>query len=252
MEIEVYTHSRCAECTILLQFLRERNLLDKVRVIDTEKYPFLALEKGVLSTPSIFVDGKLLYAGVVDFGELEEILVKGEVRTTDVQINELIDRLMNGVVNSFAMTDWLFLNPDPDALMDQKDFVLAVTGLIKDPKRDEKLNSLHTDVRKNWNGILEAWKIKMMKNIASNFVREIYWLYERKIPKEEVESMYPLEVFAHWMMVRGGAVGRVGLRIMPLSDTSTLSRIAEVYEYLTANYDQILDRIASSEAGQHH
>lgn len=72
----------------------------------------------------------------------------------------------------------------------------------------------------------------MKRNISSNFIREMYWLYQRKLSKEEVSSKYPLEVFAHWLMVRGGALGRVGLRIYPLSDSAVLSRISEVYLYV--------------------
>ncbi|TRM91187.1 thioredoxin, partial [Sulfolobus sp. A20-N-G8] len=71
MKVEVFTHKNCIECNILLEYLENKGLLGKVQIIDTELYPFIAFERGVISTPSIFVDGKLIYAGNVDLEEFE-------------------------------------------------------------------------------------------------------------------------------------------------------------------------------------
>jgi len=83
----------------------------------------------------------------------------------------------------------------------------------------------------------------MKRVISSNFIRELYWLYEKKLEKEYVMSKYPIEVFAHWLMVRGGAVGRVGLRIHSLSEKEIITRISEVYIYLFNNYDSLWDKV---------
>ncbi|MEM1626807.1 MAG: thioredoxin family protein [Sulfolobaceae archaeon] len=239
-KVEIFIHRNCVDCNILLDWLEQKNLLGKVQVIDTELYPFLALERGVLSTPSIFVDGKLYFAGVVDYDELERIL---EFDTVPVKSNldkeKLVEKLMEGITNSFAVTAWIYVNRDFDALFAQKEFIMAITGLVNSSNSEELYNYLRTIMLKEGEKYLEKWKDVMIRRIATNFVRELYWLYNRKIDAEEVKRKYPLETFAHWLMIRGGAVGRVGLRIHSLSNVNVLSRIAEVYDYLFKNYDEL-------------
>ncbi|BFH72680.1 thioredoxin family protein [Sulfurisphaera javensis] len=244
MKVEIFTHRNCIECNFLIEYLEKNGLLSKVTIIDTELYPFLAFERGVISTPSIFVNGKLVFAGLVDYDELTKIL-SGESVSVNVNKDELLDKLMLGIINSFAATAWLYVNKDFDALMAQKDFVTAVTGLalVNEKESEELYNYLRNVIIKEGETYFEKWKDKMKRVISSNFIRELYWLYEKKLEKSEVLSKYPLEVFAHWLMVRGGAVGRVGLRIHPLSEKEVIMRISEVYMYLFDNYDNLWDKV---------
>ncbi|MEM3856013.1 MAG: thioredoxin family protein [Saccharolobus sp.] len=240
MKVEIFTHKNCTECNLLLEYLDNRGLLSKVQIIDTELYPFIAFERGVISTPSVFVDGKLVYAGKVNFEEFERIL-NGEKILKKIDKNELVDKLMNGIVESFAATAWLYINRDFDSFMAQKDFVIAVTGIVFLDKNEaeEYYNYLRNIMIKEGENYIEKWKPKILRNIASNFIRELFWLYEKKLSKETVMQRYPIEVFSHWLMVRGGAVGRVGLRIHPLSDTIIMERVLEAYNYMLSNYDEI-------------
>ncbi len=247
MKVEVFTHRNCTECHILLDYLKEKGLIDKVDVIDTEKYPFLAFERGVISTPSVFVDGNLIFAGKVDFDELEDIL-KGNNVTSSVQESQLLEKLMEGIVDSFAATAWIYVNGNLSLFVEQKDFVMAVTGIAIDDRREQLYLRIVEDVKENGDVLLEKWKEKMVRNITSNFVRELYWLYGRKLEKEDVARVYPLEVFSHWLMIRGGAVGRVGLRIYPLSDKKVISRISEAYLYLFNNYDSLWEKVINEQS----
>jgi predicted thioredoxin/glutaredoxin len=247
MKIEIFTHRNCIECNILIEWLERKNLLSKVQIIDTELYPFLAAERGVLSTPSVFIDGKLIYAGVVDYEEFERILEENKIILKIIDKEELVNKLMNGIVNSFAVTAWIYINRDFDALLAQKDFVLAITGLVFSDNAEEGLNYLRNIMLKEGEKYLEEWKERMIRNIANNFIRELYWLYERKLELNEMKNKYPIEVFAHWLMVRGGAIGRVGLRIHKLSDINVMKRILEVYSYIIDNYDKIWDKIISEQ-----
>ncbi|BBL48012.1 thioredoxin family protein [Metallosphaera sedula] len=242
MEVEIFTHRNCTECNLLVEYLEEKGLLGKVKLVDTETQPFLALERGVISTPSIFVDGKLVYAGKVDLEEFEEIL-KGKGVSRTYNREELVTRLMEGIVDSFAATAWLYVNRDFDSFLSQRDFVLAVTGLALSENPEEGFNYLRNVLVKDRERILQEWEPRMFRNISSNFVREIYWLYGKKVPKDELFSRYTLEIFAHWLMVRGGAVGRVGLRIHPLSEVDTMARIAKVYGYVMENYDSLWEKV---------
>ncbi len=248
MKVEIFIHKNCVDCEMLLEFLQQKNLIDKVTIIDTEKYPFLALEKGVISTPSVFVDDKLLYAGIVDFDELERILVEGKFKDQNesVNIKELAEKIMAGIVDSFAATSWLYVNKDFKGILEQKDFIFAITGLAKynDPNRvNEIYEKIKEELISHAEDYFNAWKSKMIRNISYNFIRELYFLYEKKVEKEVIKQRYPIEVFAHWLMVRGGTTGRVGLKIHPLSNTDVLNRIAEAYRYVFENYDEIWNYI---------
>ncbi|BDC19713.1 thioredoxin family protein [Acidianus sp. HS-5] len=242
MKVEIFTHRNCTECNLLLEYLDQKGLLGRVQVIDTELYPFLALERGVISTPSVFIDGKLVYAGTVDFQEFERLL-QGEKVVRKINKDELVDKLMYGIVDSFAATAWLYVNLDFDSFMAQKDFVMAVTGLVLSEDSDELYNYLRNLVIKNGAEYVKKWEDRMLRNISSNFVREIYWLYNSKLSLEEIKAKYPIEVFAHWLMVRGGSTGRVGLRIHPLTEKDTMERISRAYIYMLNNYDQLWDKV---------
>ncbi|WP_338604775.1 thioredoxin family protein [Sulfolobus tengchongensis] len=244
MEVEIFIHKTCVECNMLLEYLENKGLLSKVKIIDTELYPFLAFERGVISTPSVFIDGKLVYAGAVDFDEFEKI-ISGEKIIKQIDKNNLIEKLMYGIVDSFAATAWLYINRDFDSFMAQKDFVIAVTGLalLNDSEKEEYYNYLRNVMIKEGEKYIEEWKPKMLRNIASNFIRELFWLYEKKISKDVVIQKYPLEVFAHWLMVRGGAVGRVGVRIHSLSNTIIMNRILDAYNFMLENYDELFNKI---------
>ncbi|WP_181443755.1 MULTISPECIES: thioredoxin family protein [Sulfolobaceae] len=244
MEVEIFTHKNCVECNMLLEYLENKGLLGKVKIIDTELYPFLAFERGVISTPSIFIDGKLVYAGIVDFEEFEKIL-SGEKITKQIDKDKLVEKLMLGIVDSFAATAWLYINRDFDSFLAQKDFVMAVTGLslLGEKEKEEYYNYLRNIMIKEGEKYLEEWKPRMLRNISSNFIREIFWLYERKISKETIMQKYPVEVFAHWLMIRGGTLGRVGLRIYPLSDSTVMSRILDAYNFMLVNYDEIFNKV---------
>ena len=242
MRVEIFTHRNCVECNLLIEWLEEKGYLHKVKLIDTELYPFLAFERGVISTPSVFVDGKLLFAGVIDYDELER-LFKGENVVLEVSKDELVAKLMEGVVNSFAATAYLYVNKDFEAILSQKDFVYAVTGLALSPNAEDLYNYLRNYTLKTKDELFEKWKDRMRRVIAANFVRELYWLYGDKVPIEKAKSFYPLEVFYHWVQVRGGAVGRVGLRIHRLTETDVLDRVKEVYDYLMENYDALWEKV---------
>ncbi|AWR97636.1 thioredoxin [Acidianus sulfidivorans JP7] len=246
MKVEIFTHKNCTECNMLLEYLDKKNLLGKVQIIDTELYPFLALERGVISTPSVFIDGTLVYAGSVDFEEFEKLL-SGDKITKKIDKDELVDKLMAGIVDSFAATAWIYVNMDFDSFMAQKDFVLAVTGLVFADNKEEMYNYLRNTMIKEGYKYVEKWNDRILRNISSNFVREIYWLYQTKIPVDELKRKYTFEIFAHWLMVRGGSTGRVGLRIHPITDTEVMERIKKAYDYMLLNYDNLWEKVENEQ-----
>ncbi len=75
--ITVYLHPRCSDSYNVYMFLKEKNYLDKTRIVNTEKQPLLAIEKSVFGVPAFELDGEVVLQGWVELGDVEELIVKG-------------------------------------------------------------------------------------------------------------------------------------------------------------------------------
>ncbi|WP_243679558.1 thioredoxin family protein [Vulcanisaeta souniana] len=187
--------------------------MDKVKVIDTSKDPYTAMERGVRSVPSVFINGELVFAGIVDFKKLKALL-DGEYLSQRFEgdLRELEERFFRGILDSVATALWLYVNEDCDAFLRDKEFVMAITNLSVYSDREELYNELRKYLS-NANTCKEAIRNredKFLAVITRNFAREIYWLHNRFLNWNEVSKLYSREVIAHWMIIRS-ALGRLVL-----------------------------------------
>jgi len=245
MKVEIFIHRTCFECNRVLEFLNQNNLINEVEIIDTERNNFEAIERGVLSTPSIFVDGELIFAGIVDYDKLLQILKEKRVpKEEDYTLEELVENLMNTILDSFAVASWIYVNMDFESLKNIREFIETGSGIkyMKEEQRERAYEKLINYVIENGKELINQRADRFHRLITSNFLREIYWLYGEQAKKEKVLSLYPLEVFSHWLMVRS-AIGRVGLRMHRLTEVSVIDRIRKAYEYLINNYDSLWKRV---------
>jgi len=58
----------------------------------------------------------------------------------------------------------------------------------------------------------------------------------------KVMKVYPKEVIAHWMIVRS-ALGRVGLRLHPISEERFWSKVMKVYEYMSHTFNDYMRQV---------
>ncbi|WP_243675194.1 thioredoxin family protein [Vulcanisaeta distributa] len=144
--IEVFIHPTCSTCHTLIRLLKQwGGYLDRVRVIDTSRDPYTAMERGgVRSVPSIFINGELVFAGIVDFKRLKALL-DGEYlgNRFEGDLRELEERFFRGgILDSVATALWLYVNEDCDAFLRDKEFVMAITNLSVYSDREELYNEL--------------------------------------------------------------------------------------------------------------
>lgn len=243
MDIEVFVHPTCSTCHALLQRLHRWGLIDKVRIIDTSKDPYVAIEKGVRSVPSIFINGELAFAGVMDFEEVRSALLgNAPMRSSSPSENELVQAFMRGVLDSVATALWLYVNEDCGAfLRDGGATLKAMMGI-----GDEELGKFEAIVQgMNCAQLVSSNEESFLRVISTNFAREIYWVLG-KVSWATVKSLYSREAVAHWMIVRS-ALGRVGLRPHRLSEPGFASKVDRVYEYLERRFDELMDKVSKEQ-----
>ena len=246
MEVEIFVHPTCSTCHSLIRLLKQWGFINKVKIYDTSIDPHMALERGVRSVPSIFIDGDLVFAGVVDFKKLKEILNAGLLtEKTMLSDGELIERFLRGVLDSVATALWLYININCRAFTNDVRFLRAITNLstYDDGNLSRLISILNDDAR--CRGIVEDNKERFLKVIAINFVREVYWLNGR-VNGATALSNYNLYSLAHWAMVRG-SVSRVGLVPHSLNDSKFRSKIEELWSYINAHFDELMSKVASEQ-----
>ncbi len=111
---------------------------------------------------------------------------------------------------------------------------------------DEK--SLRENLTRNHDSLLETRKNVFFEKIASEFVREIYWLYDEYPSRDAIERLYPLAVFAHWLMARASMGGRIGQSVRRLTDRALMSRIEAARKYMLDNYEELCRKVAEQQA----
>lgn len=238
MDIEIFVHPTCSTCHTLLQRLHRWGLTDKVRIIDTSKDPYTAIERGVRSVPSIFINGELMFAGVIDFNELHAILMGSNKSSQSMGEDELVQAFLRGVLDSVATALWLYVNEDCSAFLRDEKTLKAMMGTGDEELRHFiKLATNNIDC----SALVSQNEESFLRVIATNFAREIYWVLGA-MKWENVRKLYTRESLAHWMIVRS-TLGRVGLRPHRLSEPEFSSKVAKVLDYLSENFDELMSKV---------
>ncbi|MGC9153301.1 MAG: thioredoxin family protein [Vulcanisaeta sp.] len=248
--VEIFVHPTCSTCHTLIRLLKQWGYLDRVRIVDTSRDPYIAVERGVRSVPSIFINGELVFAGIVDFKRLK-VLLDGEYSGNRFEgdLTELEERFFKGVLDSVATALWLFVNEDCDAFLRDRDFVMAITNLSVFSNRDEAYEMLHKYLS-NVDACRDAItrrEERFLAVITRNFAREIYWLHNRFVSWGEVSKLYSKEVIAHWMIIRS-ALGRVGLRVYPISNERFREKVDKVYDYMSRVFDEHMSQVVKEQS----
>ncbi|WP_243678335.1 thioredoxin family protein [Vulcanisaeta distributa] len=248
--VEVFVHPTCSTCHTLIRLLKQwGGYLDRVRIIDTSRDPYTAMERGVRSVPSIFINGELVFAGIVDFKRLKALL-DGEYlgNRFEGDLKELEERFFRGVLDSVATALWLYVNEDCNAFLRDREFTLAITNISIYSNRDEAYDELRrylSDVN-TCREAIRSREDRFLAVITKNFAREIYWLHNKFLGWSEVSKLYSKEVIAHWMIIRS-ALGRVGLRAYPISNERFREKVERVYEYMSRTFDEYMKQVVDEQ-----
>ncbi|KUO92882.1 MAG: thioredoxin family protein [Caldivirga sp.] len=247
MDVEVFVHPTCSTCHTLIRLLKQWGYLQHVKVYDTSIDPHLALERGVRSVPSIFINGELVFAGIVDYGKLKEMLSAGLVNMGDGELSdeELVERFLRGVLDSIATALWLYINERCEAFASDERYLGAITNLTLFSRVNlaRLVNILNN--RDRCMSIIRGNEERFLRVIATNFAREVYWL-SGKVTWSDVKDGYSIQSLAHWAMVRG-SVSRVGLIPHSLSDPVFRGKIEKLWRYLSEHFDELIVKVSTEQ-----
>lgn len=238
MKPVAYLHKGCSDSYRLFKRLSDAGLAGKIVFLDTEKNPFQAYSKGILSVPAVEWRGAIIFQGRIWFDALRNMVEKGELLRKRISVDEAVDGFLKGVLSAFTAVAWAYVRWSLRELASFTPFSLAVTGL-----------TLHSgDVKKAyWEfrravaqceaELLEEIRVGMLKSIAGNFARELYWVHGMVPDRKETERLYPFKVFSHWLMLRP-TYGRVGI-ILRKPEDGLENRLLEAYEYTLSRLEEI-------------
>ncbi len=242
MKPVVYLHKGCSDSYRLFKRLSDAGLAGKVVFLDAEKNPFQAYSKGILSVPAVEWRGAIVFQGRVWFDALRNIVEKGELPRRKVSVEEAVDSFLKGVLSAFTAVAWAYVQWSLRELASFTPFSLAVTGLTLHSGNVEKVyEEFKQAVAQREAELLEEIRGGMLRSMAGNFARELYWVHGRVPDREETERLYPFKVFSHWLMLRP-TYGRVGIMLRKPED-SLENRLLEAYEYTLSKLDEIKGRV---------
>jgi predicted thioredoxin/glutaredoxin len=250
MLIEVFAHPQCHVCHRLLKDLRslhERYPSVELKIIDVERDPYEAQQRNILGVPATFIDGSLAFVGAPPTGELESYLQGRKAQLPEETKNvETVAELAVEALGSISTTAIRFyLYGDYESLF-QNTSLSARLMRIRDWKAiDEK--ALRDMLVARGGSLLEMKKTMFLEKISSEFVREIYWLYDEYPSRDEIEQLYPTNVFAHWLMTKASMGGRIGQNIRKLSDRSLMQRVIAARQFTLNNYEGLCEKVAGQQ-----
>lgn len=227
--ITVYLHPRCSDSYKVFMFLKEKNYLDKVKVVNTERQPLLAVEKSVLGVPAFELDGEVVLQGWVSMDDVEEFFENGKVSVKD--FDEGFDRLLKSVWSTFAVASVIFVAGTLDVLVGAERFLLSASGGFFLRDRDGFLRYLENRIRET--GFDEVVR-GLLRSILGNFLRDVYWMFGKAPNREFVEKL-GFEFFRSWLYSRA-SIGRV---FVPQSFGGADDRVALAWEYVLKRADRV-------------
>ena len=91
----------------------------------------MAIDKGVLSVPAIFVNGIMTASGIIDFDSLNDLLkYPPEVqRSVSFNLNELTVKLLRGILDNLVTTIWFYFSEDIAVFLEYFKFINAFLQL---------------------------------------------------------------------------------------------------------------------------
>ncbi len=249
MLLEVFVHPQCHVCHRLLKELEElqgKHPSVELKIIDVERNPYEAQQRKILGVPVTYIDGSLAFVGAPPRPELEAYLKGGSEQATETKDPATLTELAADALGSISTTAIRFyLYGDFESLFQNTTLSARLMKIRDWSAIDEK--SLRENLTKNQDSLLETRKKVFFEKIASEFVREIYWLYDEYPSRDAIERLYPSAVFAHWLMTRASMGGRIGQSVRRLADRPLMNRIEAARKYMLDNYEELCRKVAEQQ-----
>jgi len=230
--MEIYFHPSCFSSYKLLKKLKSDGFLSETRIVDTSKDASGSLEKGVISVPFIFKNGKPMLVDPLSAEEVEA-LSSGKRARGSMTIEQSIESFLNSVMASgFAVAsslirqDFLYLA--------RGNFFIAASKTNVYP-HDFSLIELRQALINEGSSYFQRRKALYVRALAYNLVRHAFWA--GKLP---LFSDFELKE----LILMQASVGRVGI---PYPPQVSLDLVKEVQQILSEKGEEYYGRIATEQ-----
>jgi predicted thioredoxin/glutaredoxin len=217
-----------------------------LRVIDVEQHPYEAQERKVIAVPATFLDGRLAFVGAPLRSEFESVL-KGKRGGlgSKMDMGMMSDAAMDALGKISTTAFRFYLYGDFEAIFSNKELAARLMKLGDWKEVDEE--KLRQAIKAKYASYLDEKADVFLDKIASEFVREIYWLYDEFPSRDKIDQLYPPPVFGHWLMTRASMGGRIGQSVRRLNNRALMGRIDRARDFMLRNYVALCSRVAEQQ-----
>ncbi len=237
---EVYSHLTCPTSYRLFKRLLERGVVGRVVVRDVGLDLFAGVSRGVVSVPSIFYRGGLIYSGYFDVEEVLRVVEGGDLPVLEeFDYGEGSVLAMEGVLDSYATALWLYLTDSIESILLLRPFIESVSRHIFYRGRSpESYGELARGVRELYDSERSLYVERLRDIVARNIVREVIWLGRDPMRyREKID----LEYLEHLLLARA-ALGRIGL-FMGYNIEAHRKRVEELYQHLRETWEEHVEKV---------
>lgn len=239
--LSVYMHPRCSDSYNVYLLLERNSLLERVKLVNTERNPLQSIRLGVFSVPAFVENERVILQGYLSEAEILSLLTTGRIDVPSLEV--AVERLMKSVFSSFLVASVVYLSGSFEPVAHSEDYVLSASGafFITEQRKflevaKERLTTTTFD---------ESIERSLLRVIAGNFVRDYYWL-RGEVPTRESLSKLGEEYFRDWLFLRA-SLGRI---FVPHSQPpeGLKNRVRKAWEYLLERVDTISARVLEEQS----
>lgn len=238
MELTAYIHRTCPYSKKLIHLLESSGFYEQTNIIDTYQNPFSAPGEKILSVPVLFADKNIISSGPIDESWLQSYL---KLFTTIMPSNEELFRaFISAVLDNVSTATYIYLYPENvNIILQQKDYFLSTSGLFRIVRKNnsEIINAVYQSTNKNLESFIEKKDYLFLKVIATNYLREKFWLKDKIPSAVKFENDNELDFLSHWLFTRA-ASGRIGINHHHNHDL-TLKKTQKILNYIVQHLDEL-------------
>ena len=146
--------------------------------------------------------------------------------------------MLHDVLDNLFLSLIVYLRGDVYPILE---YTLTVNKALKD-RCICILGFIKNEIKQCGRKLYEEIKERLKKTIALNFIRELYWIRGKKLMKEEFENLYPISIFAHWVLARS-SIARIGLLHDMKNNKVLMTRIKELGTHIMENWDKYWEKV---------
>ncbi|BAN90534.1 thioredoxin/glutaredoxin [Aeropyrum camini] len=236
IRVKIYVHKTCASSYSLFRGLKEKGLLDSVKIVEAQG-PTDSGGRLIWSVPWVLLDSEVLAGDPVDLGVVESAL-KG----SRIGVGDVVEAFMEAVLHSSLASSMAVLSRSLDPVLDENLASAAVRSPLSGVSPGEVLKAVGARA----DSLYAEWSGKLARALAMGFVRELWWARGGSLDPGELELIVSSGGFRLWLLAKG-SLGRVGLPADPRL-VAGYPEVGEAEDFLLKTGPALIRRVEREQA----